>query len=197
MGWHDHHTKNTSPSFLCHTLVSWLGNAGEDPPHSSISTMSNKRTKNNEGWYTPLNDLFAPEPGVPVLPPRPSTGSIATDVALGVLDTWYYQEAQAWQRVAGERQIQIETLQNHVVTSTQDALRANQSATRRGTLLGIANDQIASLRREVDFKTALIAEIFERFPEVCHEYEWAYSDEVLGQHFQDGEETEMEELDEE
>lgn len=158
--------------------------------------MSNKRVKNEEGWYTPLTELFTVEPGVPVLPPRPSTGSVAADVALGVLDTWYYQEAQAWQRVAGERQTNIETLQNHVATATQDALRANQSATRRGTLLGIANDQIASLRREVDFKTALIAEIFERFPEVTAEYEWAYSDEILGRHF-DGEETEVEEVDEE
>lgn len=158
--------------------------------------MSNKRVKNEDGWYTPLNDLFQPEPGVPVLPPRPSTGSIATDVALGVLDTWYYQEAQAWQRVAGERQARIETLQNHVASATQDALRANHSATRRGTLLGLANDQIASLRREVDFKSALLAEIFERFPEVTAEYEWAYSNEVLGPHF-DGEDTEVEEIDEE
>lgn len=150
--------------------------------------MSNKRVKGDDGWYRPV-------PGVPVLPDKPSTGSVARDVALGVLDTWYYQESQAWQDLALKRQRDLANSHERCVQLSRQVDQQQRSIIRRNTMLNIANEQITGLRREVDFKTAMIAEIFARFPEVGHEYEWAYNDEVLGDFFE-GEETEREELDE-
>lgn len=151
--------------------------------------MSNKRVKTEQGWYEPI---VQPVPGAPVLPPRPSTGSVAADVALGVLDTWYYQESQAWQELALKRQRDLANSHERCVNLSRQVDTLNRGLTRRNTLLNIANEQIGGLRREVDFKTALIAEIFARFPEVGHEYEWAFNDEVLGEHFEDPDATETE-----
>lgn len=147
--------------------------------------MSNKRVKQPDGWYVPV-------PGVPVLPPRPSTGSLAADVAVGVLDTWYYQEAQAWQEVARTRAADLQASHLRCIELSRQVEQQQRVIARRNRFLTIANEQITGLRREVDFKTAMIAEIFARFPEVGHEYEWAYNDEVLGEHF-DGEDAETEE----
>ena len=149
--------------------------------HSAFCTTSNKRVKTDDGWYEPV----PPGPGAPVLPPRPSAGSLAADVALGVLDTWYYQESQAWQELAFKRQRDLANSHERCLQLTRQVDTLQRSVTRRNALLNIANEQLGGLRREVDFKTALIAEIFARFPEVGHEYEWAFNDEVLGEHFED------------
>lgn len=147
--------------------------------------MSKKRVKQTDGWYVPV-------PGRVAQPPRPSTGSLASDAVVGVLDTWYYQEAQAAQALAAERANALDACNRHLAILTENNIRLTRSNTRRGTLLNIANERVASLQRETEFKTALIAEIFARFPEVGHEYEWAFNREVLNDFFE--EDTEEEEL---
>ena len=140
--------------------------------------MSSKRVKTSSGWYVPT-------PGTTAR----ASSSRTIEALVGVMDTWYYQEAQALQELYNKKLVENQTLQMELVRT----MEANSGFVRRlnryQTLLGLANAQVANQRRELTFKTGLIAEIFTRFPEVAHEYEWAYNSEVLGS---DGETTEEE-----
>lgn len=152
-------------------------------PHSVISTMSNKRVKNDHGWFVPRT----PENRLP--PPRPSTGSVAGDAAAGIMEMWYYQESKAWERVAGERKVEIERLEAAMTVNIGRAVSAERRMGRYREANRVIIGSAQAMRDELQFKTNLIQEIFARFPEVLHEYEWLNAAEAL-------DETEDEESDE-
>ena len=141
--------------------------------------MSNKRVKQADGWFVPR----VPCNRLPV--PRPSTGSLASDAVCGIMEMWFYQEAKTWERVAGERQVRIERLEGQLTRHIGEAVRAERSAARYRAANRVIVESAQAMRNELQFKTAMIEEIFARFPEVRHEYEWFHATEVL-----DGEETE-------
>lgn len=157
--------------------------------------MSNKRVCNEDGWYV-INAgngqrvTVRDPPGVPRL--MPARRSLAADAVIGIMDTWYFQDATAWMKLCREQAVALASLQQLKLSNQVTIDQQRRAITRRNTLLNIANEQIAGLRREVDFKTALIAEMFARFPEVAHEYEWAYNPEVLGEHFEEEIDTDRE-----
>lgn len=150
-------------------------------PHSVINTMSNKRVKNDQGWFVPRT----PENRLP--PPRPSTGSVASDAAAGIMEMWYFQEAKAWERVAGERKVEVERLEGELTTNIGRAVHAERRMARYREANRVIIGSAQAMRDELQFKTNLIEEIFARFPEVLHEYEWLNAAEAL-----DEEETETE-----
>lgn len=157
--------------------------------------MSNKRVKTTDGWYVIRTDdgsrvTVRDPPGLPRL--MPAGRSLAAEAVIGIMDTWYFQDANAWMKLCREQAVALASLQQLKLSNQVTIDQQRRAITRRNTLLNIANEQIAGLRREVDFKTALIAEIFARFPEVGHEYEWAMSPEILGEHFEEEIDTDRE-----
>lgn len=99
-----------------------------------------------------------------------------------IMGNWYYQQNEILRS-------QNEMLQGHVARLSSENIVANRRYERARRANRIASDTVDTLRAETAFKTALIEEIFARFPEVLHEYQWAQAAEVL-----DGETTEEEEF---
>lgn len=121
--------------------------------------MSNKRVRDEDDWYNPV-----PSNRLPMSTPT----NIAADAAASIMDMWFFQENRAYEKKHAEMQAEL------------DELRPYKRRHRRlSTLYTMSVDRADGLHAENQWLRGMIDDIFTRFPEVGHEYEWLQTREVL------------------